>query len=180
MVIAVSDFDDYDAQIDDFQRRREWSDMINFCSRTRKALEATVQDPAQEADSRYRLLSFVYIHLARAYSMTGEHKKCVSAARKSITTLLKVDPDTRETHFGYSMLARYHEQFGDLAAARVALVRSLTCIVTKRQSEFIACSLTDLHGLGTKEGAVSDDLDHLARQIRTERRWASATVKDIR
>lgn len=176
----VADIVDYEAQIEDLQRHRNWIDMIRLCTRIRKGLETTHREATRGTVTHYRLLSAVYMHLARGYSMIGEHRKCVTSARKSITTLVKADPDPVDTHFGYLALARYHEQFGDLTAARLALVRSLTCIVTKRQSEFIACSLTDLYSLGRHQGDVTSDINHLARQIRTERRWASADAQQVR
>lgn len=167
---------DYDAKIEDFRKDQKWSELIAYCEGIRKQLQKAFPDGSMTDDDKQHWLSQVFGDMALAYTVLNMSNKAVAMAQKALFAQRRIQGDPVDLHFAYQHLASTLQAANRCSEATQAHLRSITCLLTPRQIEFLACGLEELGALRSNEEASNPGsvLQELARDLRHQRRWASA------
>jgi hypothetical protein len=162
--------DDYESTVDDLRKRRKWREQVEYCKVVARQLE---QSCANLGDGDLRLLSGVYCDLSIAFTVLDKPRSATIAMAKSIKTLARANPDPVDVPFGYGMLARCCASEDDTAGERRALIRSITCLTSRREAHFIAASLEALAAVTDSIRTASYEIQRISDEIGLQSRWVS-------
>src|SRR5579871_4013261 len=134
---------DYDDKIAAFQRRHDWEGLLTYCLALEKQISRSAKtEPPSEVEARSHLQ--ILLDLEIAYTMLKMPKKQVQVAQKSLRMAKQVLNDPRDLFFCYRAVAWALDSAEQPEQARSMLVRAMTCLLAKWETEFLAWGLNEL------------------------------------
>ena len=176
----MPNYDDFDPAYTDLIRQSKSAEAVAFCKKYRKQAEADLKSGTVTQGEGQGMISETYSCSAFAHHILRHHSRAVADERKAIAIVRRVKLDYHHLQIGYKWLAQYLDADQRPEEARKARLRSLTCVMTRRQTAFVAIALSTMADAErtANRSQAADMLNDVAAGIQHESRWCSLNLDD--
>ncbi len=172
-----SDFDnEFDRQVNRRKKKQDWEGLVRYCRGVERQVRKAIREGTATDDDKLLRIAAL-LELITAYLILDMPKDRLRAALEAHHARqgLSEPLDDLDAHFSYTALAAAYGHNGQPDRQREMLLRSMTCLLSRQQTEWIGNGMLEL-AEAEKRAAneqAAETLIDLATGIKRAARYAA-------